>query len=92
MPRSVPFYPEMQRMIGDAGDFVEGRSMILAVRLAPRYHLDQLLRGGGHFCRRRYWRNAGEMSQNVRHGFSSKVELVCADLNQGIYVENASSL
>jgi tRNA (cmo5U34)-methyltransferase len=97
LTRSVPFYPEMQRMIGEmAVDFAVEGSRIYDFGCSTGttlIHLDQLLKEreitfvGVD--------NSDEMLAKCRrkmteHGFSSNFELTCADLNQGIYVEDAS--
>lgn len=97
LSRSVPFYPEMQRIIGEmAGDFAVEGSRIYDFGCSTGttlIHLDQLLRERAvTFVG---VDNSEEMLEKCRqkmaeNGFSSKVELVCTDLNQNIYVENAS--
>ena len=97
LSRSVPFYPEMQRMIGEmAVDFAVEGSRIYDFGCSTgttMILLDQLLRERGvTFVG---IDNSEEMlakckNKLAEHGFSSKVEFACADLNQGIYVEDAS--
>ena len=96
LDRSVPFYSEMQRMIAEmADDFaVEGTNVydlgcstgttILNLNAAISkkvkfigvdYSEAMLKR-----CREKF----------TEHGFTAEHELVCADLNRGVAVENAS--
>ena len=94
--RSVPFYQEIQRMIAEmATDFaVEGTNIYdlgcstgnTLLRLHPvvpkrvrfvgvDYSEEMLKR-----CREKL----------TKHGFDRKYELICADLNQEVHIENAS--
>src|SRR5262245_23660174 len=94
--RSVPFYEEMQRMIAEmAADFaVDGTSIYdlgcstgnTLLNLAPR--ISQKVKFVG-------LDNSEEMLKRCRHKlaeqrFTREHELICADLNQGVPVENAS--
>jgi len=96
LDRSVPFYSEMQRMIGEmAADFAvpgtnfydlgcsTGTTMLMLDRQAPK---DVRFVGVD---------NSEEMLKRCRaklaeHGFNRPHELLCADLNQGVRIENAS--
>ena len=94
--RSVPFYEETQRMIAEmAADFaVEGTNMYdlgcstgtTLLHLAPQ--LSQKVKFVGID-------NSEEMLKRCRqklaeHQFTREHELICADLNQGVQIENAS--
>jgi tRNA (cmo5U34)-methyltransferase len=96
LDRSVPFYGEVQRMITEmAVDFaVEGTNIYdlgcstgttllnLDPQLSPKVKFigvdnsEEMLKR----CRQKL----------VEHGFKRDHELVCADLNQGVQIENAS--
>ena len=96
LTRSVPFYEEMQRMIGEmAADFAvpgtnfydlgcsTGTTMLMLDRQVPK---DVRFVGVD---------NSEEMLKRCRaklaeHGFNRPHELLCADLNQGVRIENAS--
>ncbi len=97
LSRSVPFYPEMQRMIGEmAADFAAPGSRVYDLGCSTGttlIHLDQVL--GEREITLVGVDNSEEMLDKCRqkmaeHRFSNKVELTCADLNQGIYLEDAS--
>jgi len=94
--RSVPYYNEMQRMIAElAADFAVAETNIydlgcstgttllnLGARLEPQVKFIGV-------------DNAPEMLQRCRtklesEGFNHPLELLCADLNEGIHLENAS--
>jgi len=96
LDRSVPFYQEVQRMITEmAADFaVEGTNVYdlgcstgttmlsLDPRLSPKVRFIGV-------------DNSEEMLKRCRqklaeHKFSRDHELVCADLNQGVQIQNAS--
>jgi tRNA (cmo5U34)-methyltransferase len=94
--RSVPFYREMQRMIAEmAADFaVEGTNLYdLGCSTGTTFlNLEAMVSPGVKFIG---IDNSEEMLQRCRtklaeHGFSRNHELVCADLNQGVHIENAS--
>src|SRR5262245_37429191 len=94
--RSVPFYTEMQRMIAEmATDFaVEGsRVYDLGCSTGTTFlSLDPHLPKGIKFIG---VDNSQEMLRRCReklaqHRFEREHELVCADLNQGVCIENAS--
>jgi tRNA (cmo5U34)-methyltransferase len=96
LDRSVPFYSEVQRMIGEmAADFAvpgtnfydlgcsTGTTMLMLDRQVPK---DVRFIGVD---------NSEEMLKRCRaklaeHGFNRPHELLCADLNQGVRIENAS--
>jgi tRNA (cmo5U34)-methyltransferase len=94
--RSVPFYAEMQRMIAEfATDFATPHSNIYdlgcstgttILNLAPHVGPDVKFVGVD---------NSDEMLKKCsakleEHKFQGKHQLLCADLNEGIQVENAS--
>jgi tRNA (cmo5U34)-methyltransferase len=96
LDRSVPFYDEIQRMIAElAGDFMVRGTRVYdlgcstgttLVKLAAAAPADVQLVGVD---------NSQEMLQQCRakladHGVRHRVELVCADLNRGVHLENAS--
>ena len=96
LERSVPFYAEMQRMIGEfASDFAAPGSAIYdlgcstgttMINLAPHVHPDVKFVGVD---------NSDDMlekcSQKLKeHHFTNSHELICADLNNGIEIRNAS--
>ena len=94
--RSVPFYPEMVRMTGEiAADFaVEGTSVYdLGCSTGTTFlMLDPLVPKGVRFIG---VDSSAEMIQRAKakmkeHGIRRPVEFVCADLNKGIKVTNAS--
>jgi tRNA (cmo5U34)-methyltransferase len=94
--RSVPFYAEMQRMIGElAVDFaVEGTSVydFGCSTGTTLIELDRLLAPGVRFVG---IDNSEDMLARCRdklaeYGFKHPVDLVYADLNQGCSIENAS--
>jgi tRNA (cmo5U34)-methyltransferase len=94
--RSVPFYAEMQRMIAEfATDFATPHSNIYdlgcstgttILNLAPHAGPDVTFIGVD---------NSEEMLKKCskkleEHKFQGKHQLLCADLNEGIQIENAS--
>ena len=94
--RSVPFYPEMQRMIGEiAAEFaVEGSAIYdLGCSTCTSFiALDRLVKQGVRFV-------GVDSSQAMldkarekltQHGVTREYELQCADLNQPVHIENAS--
>jgi tRNA (cmo5U34)-methyltransferase len=94
--RSVPFYIETQRMIGEmAGDFaVEGTNIydLGCSTGTTMLNLDQSVPRGVKFIG---IDNSKEMLDKCRaklkqHKFSREHELICADLNQGVEITNAS--
>ena len=94
--RSVPFYPEIQRMIGEiASDFaVEGTNIYdLGCSTCTTFiALDKMVQEGVQFVG---IDSSNEMLARARqkladHGVTRACELVCAYLNQGVQIENAS--
>src|SRR3989338_4724523 len=94
--RSVPFYAEMQRMVGEiATDFaVEGTNVYdLGCSTGNTFlALDPMVAKGVRFVG---IDSSPEMLQKAREklnasGMTRDVELVCADLNQGVQITNAS--
>lgn len=94
--RSVPFYQEIQRMTGEmAADFaVEGTSLydIGCATCTTFLALDPVVSAGVRFIG---VDNSPEMLEKARHklaerGFSRPYELIEADLNRGLIIENAS--
>jgi len=94
--RSVPFYQETQRMIAEmAADFaVEGTNVYdLGCSTGTTFlNLDSCVAPGVKFIG---VDNSEEMLKRCREklaerGFKRDHELVCADLNQGVHIENAS--
>lgn len=94
--RSVPFYAEMQRMIGEmAGDFAADGTNVYDLGCATgttMLHLDRFVPKGVRFI-------GIDNSQEMLDKCAAKLrsddfirdhELRCADLNQGVQVENAS--
>jgi tRNA (cmo5U34)-methyltransferase len=95
--RSVPFYAEMQRMVGEmAADFAAPGSRIYDLGCSTGttlIHLDQVL--GEREVTLVGVDNSEEMLARCRqklaeHSLSNPVELACADLNQGIFLRDAS--
>ena len=96
LDRSVPFYQEIQRMIGEmAADFaVEGTNIYdLGCSTGTTFlNLNTVVPKGVKFIG---VDNSTEMLKRCRqklaeHGFDREHELICADLNQGVSVQNAS--
>jgi len=94
--RSVPFYDEIQRMIGElAADFVVEGSSIYDLGCSTGttlLNLDAKLGAGVKFIG---IDNSEEMLKRCRQKLAERPlrrehELVCADLNQGVRIENAS--
>jgi tRNA (cmo5U34)-methyltransferase len=94
--RSVPFYQEMQRMIAElAGDFAVPGTNIYDLGCSTGttlLTLDQCLPPSIRFVG---VDNSEQMLARCRakldaHGLSRPCELVCADLNEGLAIENAS--
>jgi tRNA (cmo5U34)-methyltransferase len=94
--RSVPFYQEMQRMVAElAGDFAMAGTNVYDLGCATGttlVNLDAAVRKPVKFIG---VDNSPEMLDQCRdklvaHDFLHEYELVCADLNQGIRIENAS--
>lgn len=96
LSRSVPFYAEMQRMVGEiATDFaVEGTNVYdLGCSTGNTFlALDPVVAGGVRFVG---VDSSPEMLQKAREklnasGMKRDVEFICADLNQGVQIANAS--
>jgi len=96
LDRSVPFYREIQRMIGEmAVDFaVEGTNIynLGCSTGTTLLNLGQNTPGKVKFIGIDY---SQDMIARCRqkldtHHFSREYELICADLNQGVNIENAS--
>lgn len=96
LDRSVPFYQEMQRMIAEmARDFAVAGTNIYDLGCSTGttlLNLDAAIPAKVRFVG---VDNSPEMLNKCReklaaHSFQREHELVCADLNQGVRVENAS--
>ncbi len=94
--RSVPFYQEIQRMIAEmAGDFATPDSNIYDLGCSTGttlLNLDGIVGPGVKFIGVDY---SPDMLTRCRqklaeHGFQHDHELICADLNQGVCIQNAS--
>lgn len=94
--RSVPFYAEVQRMIGEiAADFaVEGTAVYdLGCSTCTTFvALDKLIKQGVRFVG---IDSSPEMLKRAQekltqHGFTREYELRCGDLNQPLQIEDAS--
>ena len=94
--RSVPFYTEVQRMIGEiAVDFgVEGTQVYdLGCSLCSTFlTLDKVLPGGIGFVGIDFSPQMLERGRSLltEHGVARSCELVCADLNEELHIANAS--
>ena len=96
LDRSVPFYSEMQRMIGEmAGDFAAPGTNLYDLGCSTgttMVHLDNCVPKPLRFIG---VDNSEEMLKRcraklARHNFAREHELRCVDLNQGVHIENAS--
>jgi tRNA (cmo5U34)-methyltransferase len=96
LDRSVPFYQEMQRMIAEMGaDFATEGSNIYDLGCSTGntlLNLDTSVPKGVKFIGIDY---SEEMLKRCRlklaqHGLGHEHELICADLNQGVRIQNAS--
>src|SRR5262245_23375259 len=96
LDRSVPFYQEIQRMIAEiAGDFaVEGTSIydLGCSTGTTMLNLDRAVRRKVKFVGVDYSEEMLKKCRNklAQHGFNKEHELICADLNQGVRIQNAS--
>ena len=96
LDRSVPFYREIQRMIGEmAVDFaVEGTNIydLGCSTGTTLINLSQNIPGKVKFIGIDYSQDMlARCKQKLdTHHFSREYELICADLNQGVNIENAS--
>jgi len=96
LQRSVPFYPEMQRMVGElAADFSEPGTNIydLGCSTCTTFRvLDRVVKKGVRFVG---IDDSSDMLNQARKKLAQRrmrheVKLVCADLNKGLRLENAS--
>jgi tRNA (cmo5U34)-methyltransferase len=96
LSRSVPFYAETQRMIGEmAGDFVKSGTNVYDFGCSTGTTLSLLHERVPKDVRFVGVDNSEDMLARCRErlaasGFDRPHELVCADLNNGARVENAS--
>jgi tRNA (cmo5U34)-methyltransferase len=94
--RSVPYYQEIQRMIAEiAGDFVVNGTTVYDLGCSTGTTLLNLNRHLGDRVRYTGVDYSEDMLEKCRrklsdNHFSGDYELVCADLNNGISIENAS--
>jgi len=94
--RSVPFYQEIQRMIAElVVDFAADGTNIYDFGCSTGTTLLNLERSIGNRVKYIGIDNSEEMLEKCRKNlseqkFSSEYELLCADLNKGIHIENAS--
>jgi tRNA (cmo5U34)-methyltransferase len=96
LDRSVPFYQEMQRMIAEMGaDFATEGTNVYDLGCSTGntlLNLDGSVAKGVKFIGVDY---SEEMLKRCRqklaqHGLRHEHELICADLNQGVRIQNAS--
>ena len=96
LDRSVPFYQEVQRMIAEmAADFAVDGTNVYDLGCSTGTTLLNLDRTVGKAVRFVGIDYSEEMLKRCREklaacGFQRNHELICADLNQGVRVENAS--
>jgi tRNA (cmo5U34)-methyltransferase len=96
LERSVPFYGEMQRMIAEfATDFATPGSNVYDLGCSTGTTILNLAPYCGPDVKFVGVDNSDEMLKKCskkleEHKFKGKHELVCADLNEGVQVENAS--
>ncbi|HEY6168760.1 MAG TPA: carboxy-S-adenosyl-L-methionine synthase CmoA [Verrucomicrobiae bacterium] len=96
LDRSVPFYGEIQRMIGEmAADFAAPGTNVYDLGCSTGTTLINLDRCVPADIKFIGIDNSEEMLKRCRtkfseHGVERPVELLCADLNQGVRIENAS--
>lgn len=94
--RSVPFYAEIQRMIGElAADVVTPGSRVYDLGCSTGTTLLALDRAVAPDAAFVGIDDSEDMLAKCReklaqHGFARPLDLLCADLNQGVHVENAS--
>lgn len=94
--RSVPFYDEAQRMIAElASDFVAAGTNVYDLGCSTGTSLINLDSAAPPNVRFIGIDNSEEMLQRCRqklaaHNFKREHELICADLNEGIEIHNAS--
>src|SRR5262245_55876213 len=94
--RSVPFYAEMQRQIAEmASEFAVDGTNIYDLGCSAgttMLNLDRTVSGAVKFVGVDY---SPEMlakcrEKLIQHELTREHELICADLNQGVQIENAS--
>jgi tRNA (cmo5U34)-methyltransferase len=96
LDRSVPFYQEIQRMIAEmAADFAVENSNIYDLGCSTGNTLLNLDSSVGKGIKFIGVDNSEEMLKRCRqkltqHGLRHEHELICADLNQGVCIQNAS--
>ena len=96
LDRSVPFYKEVQRMIAEMGtDFAAEDTNVYDLGCSTGNTLLHLDVSVGHKVRLIGVDNSEDMLQRCRQklteqGVRHEYELVCADLNQGVRIQNAS--
>jgi tRNA (cmo5U34)-methyltransferase len=96
LDRSVPFYSEIQRMIAEiAADFAVEGSNIYDLGCSTGttlLNLDSVVSPDVKFIGVDNSRDMLERCRQklVEHGFKRSHELICADLNQGVSIQNAS--
>jgi tRNA (cmo5U34)-methyltransferase len=96
LDRSVPFYSEIQRMIAEiAADFAVEGSNIYDLGCSTGttlLNLDAVVSPDVKFIGVDNSRDMLERCRQklVEHGFKRSHELICADLNQGVSIQNAS--
>jgi len=96
LDRSVPFYSEIQRMIAEmARDFAADRTNIYDLGCSTGTTLLNLANVVGNNVNLIGIDYSEEMLKRCRqkldqHNFKHPHELICADLNQGVKIENAS--
>jgi len=96
LDRSVPFYSEMQRMIAEmAADFAMPGTNIYDLGCSTGTTLINLDAAINRQVKIIGVDNSPEMLERCRakllsHGFEREHELLCADLNNGVQVDNAS--
>ena len=94
--RSVPFYDEVQRMIGElASDFAAEGTTIYDLGCSTGTTLLNLDAKVGPRVKFVGIDNSEEMLNRCRkklaeHPLKRELELICADLNHGVHIENAS--
>ena len=94
LQRSVPFYAEFQRMIGElASEFVADGTHVycLGCSTCTTFRLlDPILPAGVRFVGIDSSADMLEKSREKLKDLKHPYELVCADLNQGLQISNAS--
>jgi tRNA (cmo5U34)-methyltransferase len=96
LDRSVPFYREIQRMIAEmATDFAVEGSNVYDLGCSTGntlLNLDSAVGEGVKFIGVDYSKDMLDRCRQklAEHGFKRDHELICADLNQGVTIQNAS--